>query len=282
MDVAPWLHQKYISTCNNTHRTLAEHYQETWSPERTIDPHVTKWKEERKQHLICTLGWRREALEAVKREWSSWSVSLDKVRTTQSMYMSNIPWPGMHAHCCAWSWEMEPMNWKAIPKWTLLPAVGRQPEGRGGRKYARWNAFGGKLDCHGTRALLLSHMQGVKPPCSLSLPTCHQLPLEGLVNTAHRVPDTGDKKAPSRVISPAPMAIDFPAHLAPRVFPKFKQLCHLHTLSPLEQTQVLQGCLRSRLLWVAHMQRSTGFHVKQIITVNVSSWLFIILMCTHC
>ena len=77
--------------------------------------------------------------------------------------------------------------------------MGRQPKGRGGRKYARWNAFGGKLDCHGTRALLLSHMQGVKPPCSLSLPTCHQLPLEGLVSTAHRVPDTGDKKAPSRV-----------------------------------------------------------------------------------
>ena len=108
--------------------------------------------------------------------------------------MPNVPWTGMHAHCCAWAWEMKSMNWKTIPKWALLPAVGRQPEGRGGRKYARWNAFGGKLDCHGTRALLLSHMQGVEPPCSLSLLTCHQLPLEGLVSTAHWVPVTGNKK----------------------------------------------------------------------------------------
>ena len=46
----------------------------------------------------------------------------------------------------------------------LLLAVWRQTEGTGGRKSAAGNACGGRLDCHGSRALLLSHKRGEEPP----------------------------------------------------------------------------------------------------------------------
>lgn len=57
------------------------------------------------------------------------------------------------------------------------------------------------------------------------------------------------------LISLAPVATGFPAHLVPLGLPQPKQPYHLCTLSLLGQTQVLQGSPRSRLLWMAHIQR---------------------------
>ena len=45
----------------------------------------------------------------------------------------------------------------------LVLVVGRWTEGMEGRKSAAGNAYGGRLDCHGSRVLLLSHMQGEEP-----------------------------------------------------------------------------------------------------------------------
>ena len=60
-------------------------------------------------------------------------------------------------------WELDCGDWRTDPERELLLAVGRQTEGTGGRKSAAGNTYGGRLDCHGSRALLLSHTQGEEP-----------------------------------------------------------------------------------------------------------------------
>ena len=60
-------------------------------------------------------------------------------------------------------WKLVHGDWRRGPEQELLLAVGRQTEGTGGMKSAAGNAYGGRLDCHGSRALLLSHMQGEEP-----------------------------------------------------------------------------------------------------------------------
>ena len=81
------------------------------------------------------------------------------------------------------------------------------------------NVYGGKPDCHGSRALLLSNMQGVEPPAFVAFfphmpaPAAEQKKKAGQgwpSCACHMVP----KNAPSRAISLAPVATDFPAHLA--------------------------------------------------------------------
>ena len=59
--------------------------------------------------------------------------------------------------------ELDRGDWRTGPEQELLLAVGRWTEGMGRRKSATANAYGGRLDCHGSRALLLSHIQGEEP-----------------------------------------------------------------------------------------------------------------------
>ena len=61
-------------------------------------------------------------------------------------------------------WELERGDWRTGLDRELLLAVGRRTEGTGGRKSTAGNADEGRLDCHGSGALLLSHMQGKEPP----------------------------------------------------------------------------------------------------------------------
>ena len=58
------------------------------------------------------------------------------------------------------AWELVRGDWRTSPEQELLWAVGRRTEGTGGRKSAAGNAYGGRLDCRGSRVLLLSHTQG--------------------------------------------------------------------------------------------------------------------------
>ena len=63
------------------------------------------------------------------------------------------------------------------------------------------------------------------------------------------------RKNPKSTTSLTPLTTGSPAYLGlPRSL-KSKQLHHLHTWPSLWQTQVLQGTLRNKLLWMTHMQR---------------------------
>ena len=120
------------------------------------------------------------------------------------------------------------------------------------------NVFGEKLGTHGSQGLLVSCVQDWSHHYRPSLPTwqCYQLSNRG---TSQDCPFSACcwrlEKAPNRAISLVPMAVRFSAH---PVLPKSlqsKQSCHLYSLSFLGQTQVLQGHLRSILLWLSHTQR---------------------------
>ena len=63
------------------------------------------------------------------------------------------------------------------------------------------------------------------------------------------------RKNPKSTISRAPLATGSPAYVVLPESLGSKQLLHLHTQPSLGQTQVLQGSLRSKLLWMPHMQR---------------------------
>ena len=56
-------------------------------------------------------------------------------------------------------------------------------------------------------------------------------------------------------ISSVPVAAGSLAYLVLPGSSQSKQLCHLHTWPSLGQTQVLQGSLRSKLLWITSVQR---------------------------
>ena len=90
-------------------------------------------------------------------------------------------------------WELKNGDWRTGLERELLLAVGTRTEGMEGRKTTTENAYGGRPDCHGSRSLLLNHMQGWNHYCSLSLPTCWLL----LMN---------NKRSPLRVGSHAPAA----------------------------------------------------------------------------
>ena len=60
---------------------------------------------------------------------------------------------------------------------------------------------------------------------------------------------------PSRALFPAALASKSPEYLVLPVPLQPKQLHHLHTWPSLGQTQVLQGRLRSKPPWMAHIQR---------------------------
>jgi len=66
----------------------------------------------------------------------------------------------------------------------------------------------------------------------------------------HQLPEA--RKEWTRAKSLVLMAASFPTYL---VSLQSKQLHHLHAQSSLGQTQVLQGRLGSKLLWVTHRQR---------------------------
>ena len=128
----------------------------------------------------------------------------------------------------------------------------------GGRKFTIGNVFGEKLSTHESKGLLLSHVQDWSHYYRPSLPAwqCYQLSNRG---TSQGCPLSVCcwrlEKAPSRAISLMPLAAIFSEHLVlPRSL-QSKQSCHLYLLSSLGQTQVLQGHLRSILLWLAHTQR---------------------------
>ena len=57
-------------------------------------------------------------------------------------------------------WELVRGDWRTGPERELLLSVGRWTEGTRERKSAAGNDYGGRLDCHGCRALLLSHTRG--------------------------------------------------------------------------------------------------------------------------
>ena len=63
------------------------------------------------------------------------------------------------------------------------------------------------------------------------------------------------EKSLTRVVSLVPVAAGFPVHLVPLGLLRSKQSYHLCVWSSQGQTQELQGSLRTRLLWVDHMQR---------------------------
>ena len=56
-------------------------------------------------------------------------------------------------------------------------------------------------------------------------------------------------------IFPAALATNSPEYLVLPEFLQPQQLHHLHTWPSQGQTQVLQGSLRSKPQWMAHMQR---------------------------
>ena len=60
-------------------------------------------------------------------------------------------------------WELVHGDGRTGREQELLLAVGRWTEGMGGKKSTAGNAYGGRLNCHGSRALLLSHTQGEEP-----------------------------------------------------------------------------------------------------------------------
>ena len=68
------------------------------------------------------------------------------------------------------------------------------------------------------------------------------------------------------------MITSFPAHLAPLGPPRFKQPCHFHALSSLGQTQVLQGSLRSKLLWVAYIQVDVSLSELRELVMDREAW----------
>ena len=60
-------------------------------------------------------------------------------------------------------WELVHGDWRTDPEGELLLAVGRWTEEMGGKKFMAGNPYGERPDCHGGRAILLSHTQGEEP-----------------------------------------------------------------------------------------------------------------------
>ena len=91
--------------------------------------------------------------------------SLDRVRITQTICTPQT------VHTLGWNTcvlvctgaKLEHGDWRASLGQGLLLAVRRWPKETGWRKSATRNAFGGKLNCHESRALLLSYVQGLEP-----------------------------------------------------------------------------------------------------------------------
>ena len=237
------------------------------------------------------ISWeRRGASDTVRGGWNGQSVP-DKTEWDLhrlSMPHSSVPQTGMCVHWCTQG--LRAGTWVLESKPRERTAVGGEETAWGDRREEICN-----LEClwrkHKHHCWVT--LRGWSHHCSLSLPMCQPPALPGTRQSPHQgwpsqtylqalrkaptrltflclPPGTRKKphqgwpspaccqwlrKAPTRAVSLAAMAASFPAHLSPPGAPWPRQLCHLHALSSLGQTQVLQGSLGSRLLWVAHTQR---------------------------
>ena len=90
--------------------------------------------------------------------------SPNEVRNTEQ----SVPWPtylgqGSKSTSAHGGWERDRGAWRAISVQQLTMTAGRQLKETGERKSMVDNAFGRNLGHHGSRVLLLSHVQGVQP-----------------------------------------------------------------------------------------------------------------------
>lgn len=156
-------------------------------------------------------------------------------------------------------WELDRGARGAISVQGPTMTAGRQLKGAGERKFMMKSVFGRNPGDHGSRVLLLSHVEEYGRHCSLPLLTrmhwqlsTEKDPGQGSLSSCwpkqwRRTSQEGTlgvscqrrEKNPNRVISPVPVATGFSAHLAPPSLLQSKQLHHLQARSSLEQTQVL-------------------------------------------
>ena len=95
----------------------------------------------------------------------------DRVRNTDGPYHGpTYPRLGHMFTGVQGGWELVRGDWRTGPERELLLAVQRWTEETGGRKSTAGNAYGGRPDYHGSRALLLSHTQGEEPLLQLLSP----------------------------------------------------------------------------------------------------------------
>ena len=90
----------------------------------------------------------------------------------------------------------------------------------------------------------------VEPPES---PLSKQLSPPYSILTGAEVPEARENSKKAK--SPVPMATRSPVDLAVPGSLWSKELHHTHTWSPPRQTQVLEGSLGSKLLWITHLEK---------------------------
>ena len=96
-------------------------------------------------------------------ECSSWSVTLNGVRTTQTILATALHTPDTDASLLEWvAAETEVCGLESNPR--VRSAVDcTETAGGGIMEITVGNTFGGKPGSHGGKAILLSHAQGVGP-----------------------------------------------------------------------------------------------------------------------
>ena len=91
-----------------------------------------------------------------------WQAGQSKTYTDGSCQRPAHPSLGLMSVGAQGCWVLEHGDWRSHFERRLLLDVRRQDEGPRIRKYKAGNAYGGNLDCHRSKALLLSEAQGVE------------------------------------------------------------------------------------------------------------------------
>ena len=163
--------------------------------------------------------------------WNSWSMSLNRVTTTQKTH-AYVPWTECGSTGVHGCWELDHGDWRTIPGWGPLLSVGIWLEGKGGGNLQQeiislWIQTGQSwkqsttVESHGT--------DGATSAASVSL---------------HRSTGscTVEKEHPGQSCSCGQW---LRCKTGTTGSSQSEQPCHLHTLSSLEQTQILQSSLKS-------------------------------------
>lgn len=92
-------------------------------------------------------------------------------------------------------WVLEHGDWRSDFERRLLLDVRRQNEGPRIRKHKAGNVYGGNLDCHRSKAPLLSEAQGVGLSFQPPLPNTHTGPFPPPPRTLRKTPKGDDPLA---------------------------------------------------------------------------------------
>ena len=96
----------------------------------------------------------------LSKESEAADLSVNGVRTTQSVLWPYIPQTEMSVHCCPLELGSGMWGLDSNPRERTAVDFREMAEGMKGRRYTTRNAFEKKPSGHGSRALLLSHTQG--------------------------------------------------------------------------------------------------------------------------